>query len=344
MERKTAEARIEKLTKEIDFHRHRYHVLDQPEISDEAYDSLFRELEALEKEFPGLRSPNSPTSRIGAEPRTEFKKVQHAVRQWSFDDVFDLPELVEWDAKLRRYLAKETGDERDSIEYVAELKIDGLKIVLTYEQGEFVRGATRGNGEVGEDVTENLRTIRSIPLRLAKPVDAIVVGEAWLSKGELARINAVRAEAGEPLFANPRNAAAGAIRQLDSHITAERKLDCFIYDIETISGESLPTTQEKELTLLHTLGFKVNPYLRKCASIHEVEAFYSEWNEKRESLPYMLDGIVVKANERTLQDQLGYTAPSFAGSARIPALLGMAVFLYGGLTFLRGAWGELRSR
>lgn len=321
MDRMMAQARIAKLTEEIDFHRHRYHVLDQPEISDEAYDSLFRELEALEKEFPELRSPNSPTSRVGAEPRTEFKKVQHAVRQWSFDDVFDLPELVEWDAKLRRYLAKETGDEREAIEYIAELKIDGLKIVLTYEQGEFVRGATRGNGEVGEDVTENLRTIRSIPLRLAKPVNVIVVGEAWLSKGELARINAVRAEAGEPLFANPRNAAAGAIRQLDSHVTAERKLDCFIYDIETISGEPLPTTQEKELTLLHTLGFKVNPYLRKCASIHEVEAFYTEWNEKRESLPYMLDGIVVKANERALQDQLGYTgkAPRFAIAFKFPA-------------------------
>jgi DNA ligase (NAD+) len=264
MNERTAQARIAKLVQEIDYHRHRYHVLDMPEISDEAYDSLFRELESLEHDFPALRSPNSPTSRVGAEPRTEFRKVRHAVAQWSFDDVFDLAELVEWDAKLRRTLAKETGDERESIEYMAELKIDGLKIVLTYEKGEFVRGATRGNGLIGEDVTENLRTIRSMPLRLAKQVDMVVVGEAWLSKSELDRINAGRKKAGEALFANPRNAAAGAIRQLDSHVTAERKLDCFIYDIETISGEPLPATQAEELTLLQTIGFKVNPHITEA--------------------------------------------------------------------------------
>jgi DNA ligase (NAD+) len=321
MDETTAKARIEKLTREIDFHRHRYHVLDTPEISDEAYDSLFRELEELEHAYPKLRSPNSPTSRVGGEPRTEFKKVKHAVAQWSFDDVFDLPELLEWDAKLRRYLAKETGEEREKIEYVAELKIDGLKMILTYEKGEFIRGATRGNGSVGEDVTENLRTIRSIPLQLAKPVDTIVVGEAWLSKSELERINALRRDAEEPLFANPRNAAAGAIRQLDSRVTADRKLDSFIYDIETIDGLPLPATQEAELTLLNTLGFKVNPYLRKCASIHEVEAFYAEWNEKRASLPYMLDGIVIKVNDRALQATLGYTgkSPRFAIAFKFPA-------------------------
>ncbi len=321
MNETTAKARIEKLTSEIDFHRHRYHVLDTPEISDEAYDSLFRELEELEHAYPKLRSPNSPTSRVGGEPRTEFKKVKHAVAQWSFDDVFDLPELLEWDAKLRRYLAKEIGEEREKIEYVAELKIDGLKMILTYENGEFVRGATRGNGSVGEDVTENLRTIRSIPLQLAKPVDVIVVGEAWLSKSELERINALRKDAEEPLFANPRNAAAGAIRQLDSRVTADRKLDSFIYDIETIDGLSLPATQEAELILLNTLGFKVNPYLRKCASIHEVEAFYTEWNDKRASLPYMLDGIVIKVNDRALQATLGYTgkSPRFAIAFKFPA-------------------------
>lgn len=321
MDRSAAEERIEKLIREIDAHRHRYHVQDAPTISDEAYDSLYRELEALEREFPELRNRNSPTLRVGDEPRTEFRKVKHAVAQWSFDDVFDLPELVEWDAKLRRHLAKELGETRETIEYLAELKIDGLKIILTYERGEFVRGATRGNGLVGEDVTENLRTIRSIPLRLAKPVDAIVVGEAWLSKSELERINSERQSAGEALFANPRNAAAGSIRQLDSRVTARRKLDSFIYDIETVSGEPVPATQEKELALLHALGFKVNPHVRKCASIQDVEAFYAEWNEKRESLPYMLDGIVVKANDRALQAALGYTgkAPRFAIAFKFPA-------------------------
>lgn len=321
MNESAARARIEKLSREIDFHRHRYHVLDAPTLSDEAYDSLYRELEVLERAYPALRSPNSPTSRVGDEPRTEFRKVRHTVPQWSFDDVFDVAELVEWDAKLRRHLAKETGDQREQIEYLAELKIDGLKIVLTYEQGEFVRGATRGNGVVGEDVTENLRTIRSIPLRLARPIDIIVVGEAWLSKSELERINVDREAAAEPLFANPRNAAAGSIRQLDSHITAKRRLDSFIYDIEALSGETFPATQEQELALLREVGFKVNPHIRKCASVHAVEAFYTEWNDRRESLPYMLDGIVVKTNDRDLQTTLGYTgkAPRFAIAFKFPA-------------------------
>lgn len=322
MEKHAALERIKKLTAEIDLHRQRYHVFDQPEISDEAYDSLYRELEALEREFPELKSRNSPTSRVGAEPRTEFQKVKHTVAQWSFDDVFDLSELVEWDAKLRRYLAKETGDERETIEYLAELKIDGLKIVLTYEHGEFVQGATRGNGVIGEEVTENLRTIRSIPLRLSQSVDCIVVGEAWLAKSELERINRERVAANEAVFANPRNAAAGSIRQLDSRVTAKRKLDSFIYDIEQLTTtDQQPTTQAEELESLTELGFKVNPFRRKCASIHEVEAFYLEWNEKRESLPYMLDGIVVKTNERALQARLGYTgkAPRFAIAFKFPA-------------------------
>lgn len=321
MDSPDVKTRMAKLIREIDAHRHRYHVLDAPEISDEAYDSLFRELETLEQMHPEFRSKNSPTARVGAEPRTEFRKVKHAVAQWSFDDVFDQSELVEWDAKLRRYLTKEVGDERSQIEYLAELKIDGLKIILTYQQGEFVQGATRGNGTVGEDVTENLRTIRSIPLRLMRPVDIVVVGEAWMAKSELDRINLERAQLNEAPFANPRNAAAGAIRQLDSHITADRRLDSFIYDIETLRGEPLPVTQEQELELLQTLGFKVNPHIRKCASIHAVEDFYTEWSERRSSLPYALDGIVVKVNDRALQETLGYTgkAPRFAIAFKFPA-------------------------
>lgn len=321
MEQKSIKERMEKLAREIDTHRHQYHVLDAPTLSDEVYDSLYYELESLEREYPNLRRPNSPTSRVGAAPRTEFRKVKHAAPQWSFDDVFDSAGLREWDARLRRAFTKRIDAKRGEIEYLAELKIDGLKIVLTYEHGEFVRGATRGNGTIGEDVTENIRTIRSIPLRLNKSVDCVVVGEAWLSKDELIRINSQRAAAGEARFANPRNAAAGSIRQLDSHVTAERKLDSFIYDIEIISGEAFPPTQEKELILLQTLGFKVNPYLRKCTSIHDVEAFYAEWDEKRESLPYMLDGIVVKVNNRALQTELGYTgkAPRFAIAFKFPA-------------------------
>lgn len=320
MDEREARERIDKLSSEIDIHRYRYHVLDAPTISDETYDSLFRELEALERTFPKLRQPNSPTSRVGAEPRSEFRKVKHTVPQWSFDDVFDTTELIAWDERLHRYLGKE-GMQRESIEYVVELKIDGLKVVLTYERGGLVRGATRGNGTIGEEVTENLRTIRSIPLRLTEPVDCVVVGEAWLSKQELERINEERRETGEILFANPRNAAAGSIRQLDSRVTAHRKLDSFIYDLESLPRGTFPSTQDGELMLLKKLGFKVNPYSHVCRSIHEVEAFYTEWNVKRESLPYALDGIVVKVNDRTLQEKLGYTgkAPRFAIAFKFPA-------------------------
>jgi DNA ligase (NAD+) len=329
MDEHTARDRIEKLSTEIDHHRYRYHVLDAPEISDEAYDSLFHELEGLERAFPELKSAASPTLRVGAEPRDSFRKVHHATRQWSFDDVFDSAELTAWDERTWRFLEKETGQSVPSLEYVVELKIDGLKIVLTYERGVLVRGATRGNGVIGEEVTDNLRTIRSLPLRLAEPIDATVVGEAWLSKTELARINTERRASGEPLFANPRNAAAGSIRQFDSHITAARKLDSFIYDIDTLSPRALPGTQSEELELLEALGFKVNPFRRLCQSVAAIEAFYGEWSAKRESLPYMLDGIVIKVNDRSFQEVLGYTgkAPRFGIAYKFPAEEGTSTVL-----------------
>src|SRR3989344_912002 len=238
-----AKKRAERLSREIDEHRRLYHTLDQPTISDEAYDSLIRELEDLERVFPELQSETSPTLRVGGEPLKSFRKVKHTVRQWSFDDVFDLAELQAWNQKLKRLLKKQFEQDKlkaksykpeADLEYCCELKIDGLKIILSYENGVLKQGATRGDGEVGEEVTENLRTIRSIPLRLDEPVDTIVVGEAWLSDTELSRINAEREVSCEALFANPRNAAAGSIRQLDSRVTARRKLDSFIYDIDTI--------------------------------------------------------------------------------------------------------------
>lgn len=327
MERKLSQAeakkRIEKLTREIETHRHAYHTLDRPTISDEAYDSLFRELESLEREFPGLRSATSPTLRVGGEPLKSFRKVKHAIRQWSFDDVFDFGELKEWEEKINRMIFKNQKSKiknKKEIEYVCELKIDGLKIILTYENGVFVRGATRGDGEIGEDVTENLRTIRSIPLRLSESIDAVVVGEAWLSEQELARINAEREAAGEPLFANPRNAAAGSIRQLDSRVTAKRKLDSFIYDIDRIES-GMPETQIEELGLLKRLGFKVNPHRALCTTVEEIEAYYQEWGEKRHELPYMLDGIVIKVNGKALQDALGFTgkSPRFGVAYKFPA-------------------------
>lgn len=318
--------RMKKLTEEINKHRHLYHTLDQPSISDEAYDSLFEELVLLEKKFPELRSTESPTRRVGSEPLTSFQKVKHLHRQWSFDDVFDHTELLAWDKKLKNYLLKNTSHTVSSIpssfEYICELKIDGLKAVLTYEKGVLVRGATRGDGEVGEDVTENIRTIRTIPLTLKEPIDITVVGEIWLSKEELIRINRDREKNNEPLFANPRNAAAGSLRQLDSRVIAERRLDSFIYDIDTLSKNRMfPETQEEELQYLETLGFQVNPSFCVCKTLEDVETYYQEWNTKRESLSYALDGIVIKVNEKKWQDALGYKgkSPRYGVAYKFPA-------------------------
>lgn len=327
-----AKKRIEKLSEEIDRHRYLYHVLDRPEISDEAYDSLMRELETLERAFPQFVSETSPTMRVGGEPLKAFRKVEHHARQWSFDDVFDLEELKAWDKKVRKLLEKHSQDSRFEIrdsapQYCCELKIDGLKIILTYEKGVFRQGATRGDGRIGENVTENLRTIRSIPLRLNGSVDAIVVGEAWLSEKELWRINDEREKKDEPLFANPRNAAAGSIRQLDPKVTASRRLDSFIYDVDTIESgienqeSGIPVTQVQELKLLEKLGFKVNREYRLCKSVEEIEAFYQEWCKKRHDVPYGLDGIVIKVNGKELQDALGYTgkSPRFGVAYKFPA-------------------------
>jgi DNA ligase (NAD+) len=318
MTKQEAKKRIEKLAREINEHQRLYHTLDQPTISDEAYDSLTRELDGLERDFPELSSPTSPTLRVGGEPLKSFRKVKHSIRQWSFDDVFDLSELLEWDKKVKRFLEKEIGNL--PIEYVCELKIDGLKVVLTYKNGVLQKGATRGDGETGEEVTENLRTILSIPLQLSEPVNAVVVGEAWLAEKELKRINAERVVQGETLFANPRNAAAGSIRQLNSRVTASRRLDSFMYGIDRIESQ-IPKTQIQELELLKKLGFKVNEHCRLCKTVKEIEAYYKEWEKKRHSLPYGLDGIVVKVNERNSREVLGYTgkAPRFGIAYKFPA-------------------------
>ena len=326
MEKAQAKNRIEKLRKEIDRHRHLYHVLDKPEIADTAYDSLFEELLALEKQFPEFFSATSPTQRVGAEPLKSFKKVKHAHKQWSFDDVFDYQELKDWEEKIKRLIAKiqETNTKQisNSIEYCCELKIDGLKIILNYEKGKFLQGATRGDGTVGEDVTHNLKTIQSIPLELNEEVDAIVVGECWLSKKELARINSERQKKGEALFANTRNAAAGSIRQLDPKIAAARKLDSFIYDIDNLSSKiKNPETQVEELELLKKLGFKVNPEYKLCKSVSEVQKFYESWTDKKSKQDYEIDGIVIKINSRKIQEALGYTgkAPRWGVAYKFPA-------------------------
>lgn len=315
------EKRVEQLREVVRYHDRRYYVEDMPEISDEAYDALVRELHTLEEKHPELDDPNSPTHRVGGEPAKGFSKVKHDVPQWSFDNIFDEEGLEEWDARMRRMATKEAGVEAGAVAYIAELKIDGLKIVLTYKEGEFVRGVTRGDGIVGEDVTENVRTIRSVPLVLPKPLSCTVVGEIWMGKSAFEALNDEREDKGEILFANPRNAAAGTIRQLDSRIVAARKLDIFVYDIDAMSGVSAPNTQEEELTLLLNLGFKINPHMRLCHSTKDIQEMYETWTSKRESEEYGIDGLVLKVNSVSIQQALGHTgkAPRFGIAYKFPA-------------------------
>ncbi len=301
---KHALERAEKLRKLIQHHDHRYHVLDDPEISDEAFDSLLTELVALEEKYPELVVADSPTQRVGGTPLDHFEKVEHRVRQWTFEKVFSSDELREWDKRVARALDRAP----DSIEYVCSHKIDGLKIILEYARGELLRAATRGDGRVGEDVTHTVKTIRTIPLALRRAVDCIVVGEAWLSQQALDRINTERKKSGEPLFANTRNAAAGALRQLDPKIAAARRIDSFVYDIDVYTGDDAPTTQIAELELLQELGFKVNPHGKLCKNIDEVISYCESHEKRRDKYDYAMDGIVVTVNDIALQRTLGYTA------------------------------------
>lgn len=303
----SAKDRVKSLRTLLEYHRYLYHVLDAPTISDEAYDSLLNELDALEKEYPELDSPMSPTHRIGGEPLDHFEKVKHTVKQWSFDNVFNLEELRNWEDRNLTLLKKEGITQKPT--YMAELKIDGLKIVLTYKDGVLVCGATRGNGEIGEDITENIKTFRSIPLTLPEQVSITVIGEAWMKKKDLERINKEREESGLPLYANTRNLAAGTLRQLDPRIVAERNLQLFAYDIE---GASYGTQQE-ELETLSLFGFLVNKDHKYCLTLEEIESFYKEWTDSRSNQDYGIDGLVIKINERKIWDTLGYTAKSPRG-------------------------------
>jgi len=296
-----------KLIKAIEHHQYLYHVKDAPEITDEAYDSLVRELLSIEENNPEIISPLSPSQRVGGAPLKEFKKVKHEVRQWSFDDVFDFTELKKWEEKVKRMIEKEPSLKGEKLDYCCELKIDGLKVILTYKDGEFIEGATRGDGQVGENVTENLKTIKSIPFFLQEKVDAIVVGEAWMNKKELEKINEERRRSGEAVFANTRNAGAGSIRQLDPKVTAKRKLDTFIYDLDKLTGAELPKTQGEELELLKKLGFKTNQYFKVVNSVEEIEKYYEEWGKKKDKMEYGIDGMVIKINSRKIQEVLGYT-------------------------------------
>ncbi len=313
---KSIEERAKKLRASIRRHNRLYHTLDRPEISDQAFDALVRELEELEKKYPELVEEGSPTESVGGQVLEKFEKVEHAVRQWSFNDAFDESDFRAFHERVTRLLGHEP-------EYLTELKIDGLKVVLTYENGKLATAATRGDGRVGEDVTQNVSTILSVPKDLPKNLNIVVEGEIWMPKTIFKKLNAERKKRGEELFANPRNIAAGSIRQLDSRITRERRLDSFIYDIAKLDEkiESKLVTQQEELEFLGSLGFKVNPHFRKVRGVEEVIEYWKEWQKKAEKEEYLLDGIVVKVNSRRDQKFLGYTgkSPRFGIAFKFPA-------------------------
>ncbi len=314
---KSIQERHKKLSAEVKRHAELYHIHDAPEISDEAYDALVRDVAALEAKHPELKSSASVTQAVGGRPAEAFSKVRHEVRQYSFDNVFNAEELTAWTKRVEKGLIEEEIPTSD-LSYCAEEKIDGLKVVVTYENGKLVRAATRGNGEVGEDITHTAKTIRDIPHQLKESISLIVVGEVWLGGAELERINAERVANDEPLFVNTRNAAAGALRQLDASITASRKLNYFAYDIEELE---VLKTQEDELKLLKKLGFNVNPAYKICTTVDDIERYYHDAQERRHANSYHIDGVVLKVNSVEHQRALGHTAkaPRWGIAYKFPA-------------------------
>ncbi|MGB9790105.1 MAG: NAD-dependent DNA ligase LigA [Thermotoga caldifontis] len=306
--------RVEQLREEIEYHNYRYYVLAQPVITDEEYDKLMRELIELERQYPELVTPDSPTQRIGEKVLDEFRSVPHTEPMLSLDNTYSEEEIREFDERVKRLL------DRKEVVYVAELKIDGVSVSLRYVDGRFVQGLSRGDGTRGDDISENLKRVRSIPLRLRKPVTVEVRGEVYMPTEVFEKLNEERQKRGEPLFANPRNAAAGTLRQLDTKITAERHLDSFIYYVLKPEQYGLKT-QWDALNWLKELGFKVNPHSRLCNSVDEVIDYWKEWTQKKRELGYWVDGVVVKVNDFELQRALGTTAkaPRWAIAFKFPS-------------------------
>ncbi|MDD3839371.1 MAG: NAD-dependent DNA ligase LigA [Clostridia bacterium] len=302
-----------KLREQINYHNYRYYVLDQPEISDAEYDKLMRMLIELEQKYPDIITEDSPTQRVGGQPLKEFKPVVHSVPLLSLANAFSEKELLDFDRRVRQAL-------NEDIEYVVELKMDGLSVALTYQDGKLVRGATRGDGRTGEDITSNIKTIKSIPLVLNEKVDIEVRGEVFMSKGDFQVLNKLRQDKEEPLFANTRNAAAGSLRQLDPSITAARPLDIFIFNVQRIQGVEFDTHYQS-LEYMRRLGFKINSHNTLCSSINEAIDLCDYWSEKRSELPYEIDGIVIKTNSLKQREMLGNTskAPRWAIAYKFPA-------------------------
>jgi len=325
----TVKQRIDELRETTNHHNYRYYVLDSPEISDAEYDELMRELRQLEAEHPELVTPDSPTQRIGAPPVEAFGVVEHPRPLLSLANVFSYEELAAWHKRVSNLLGGR------QLDLVCEPKIDGLAVALTYVDGLLVTGATRGDGYRGENITQNLKTVRSIPLSLPKeaPPRFEVRGEVYLPKAGFKKLNEARAKEGLPLFANPRNAAAGSVRQLDSSITARRPLDIFVYGLGWTEGKAVPDTHWEIMQYLKALGFKINPNIALVRSLDEVEKYHESWGQGREKAPYEADGIVAKVNSIALQQELGTVAhePRWAIAYKFPAVQGTTKLLYIGI-------------
>src|SRR4030042_2349508 len=310
-----AKERLEKLKKQMREIDYAYYVLDNPIVSDAVRDSLKDEAESIESKYPELIAPDSPTQRIGGKALGKFPKHKHKIPKYSFDDMFKKEEVDEFDKRIKRFLGLPL--EKD-IEYNCELKIDGLNMSFIYEKGFFVKGVTRGDGFTGETVTHTIRTVKSVPLRLNEDIDIEVGGEVYMPKRSFEKLNEAQIKNGGQVFANPRNAAAGTVRQLDPKIAAERDLDVFFYSI--YEGPEV-ATQSEVLETLRRLGFKVESHHYVMSRIEEAEEYYAEIAGKRENLPYEIDGIVIKVNSIELQKKMGRTAKTvrWAAAYKFPA-------------------------
>ncbi|HAQ4445422.1 TPA: NAD-dependent DNA ligase LigA [Enterococcus faecium] len=307
-----AAKRAEELRTRLNQWSREYYVEDKPTVEDYVYDKEYAELVAIEEQYPDLITSDSPTQRVGGKVLEGFEKVTHDIPLYSLNDVFSKEELIAFDQRVQKAVGR-------VVDYCCELKIDGLSVSLRYEDGNFVRGATRGDGTVGENITENLKTVRSVPIKLKEPMNIEVRGECFMPKRSFVQLNQDREAEGKDIFANPRNAAAGSLRQLDSKITAKRNLDTFLYTVADF-GPVEAKTQYDALEELEKIGFHTNREKRLCHSIDEVWAYIEEYHDKRVDLPYEIDGIVIKVNEFSLQDQLGFTvkAPRWATAYKFP--------------------------
>lgn len=316
MNHTNVQQRIQQLVELLNYHSHRYHALDAPEISDAAYDSMYHELVALEQEFPQFRLPQSPTLRAGDVIKDELGKFTHTHPQWSLDNIFDFTELEAYQNRVTKLLPADA-----KISYVIQPKIDGLKIVLHYVDGVLIHAVTRGDGIIGEDVLHTVRTIKNVPLELSEKINAVIVGEVWMPKDELTRINQERAALELPLYANPRNLAAGTLRQLDAQVAASRNLQMFVYDVDALDGKEQFDTYMELFEYLRSLGLATLPHTQHCTTIQELQSYYESWIEIRRDEQYAIDGAVIKVNELDTWKTLGYTAkaPRFAIAYKFPA-------------------------